>query len=164
MHSSIASLLLVLVTPVAQAGQPSETPPQAVSQPRDATAQRRLVVTYSDGKTSTQLLRPKGGFWIPKFPRQANPPLHDGLPLAALQVDFETGRELVVTVSLKYGTPHQKTVPLTTVRLGTEPVRVNDLERYGSIRSCSPWTTFLRHRSCSRRSRRRRRCSTSPST
>jgi hypothetical protein len=34
-------------------------------------------------------------------------------------------------VSLKYGSPHQKTVPVATVRLGTEPVRVNDLERYG---------------------------------
>ena len=36
-----------------------------------------------------------------------------------------------ITVSLKYGNPHQKTVPVATVRLGTEPVRVSDLERYG---------------------------------
>jgi len=46
-------------------------------------------------------------------------------------VDFVFGRELVVTVSLKYGSPHQKTVEVATVRLGNEPVRVDDLERYG---------------------------------
>jgi hypothetical protein len=131
MLSSIAALVLVLATPIDQAGRPSQPPPQDVSQSRDATAQRRLVVTYSDGKTSTQLLRPRGGFWIPKFPRQASPPLHDDLPLSALQVDFEVARDVVVTVSLKYGSPHQKTVPVTTVRLGAEPVRVSDLERYG---------------------------------
>jgi hypothetical protein len=51
--------------------------------------------------------------------------------VSALQVDFEVARDVVVTVSLKYGSPHQKTVPVTTVRLGTEPVRVDDLERYG---------------------------------
>ena len=38
---------------------------------------------------------------------------------------------LAVTVSLKYGSPHQKTVQVATVRLGAEPVRVDDLERYG---------------------------------
>ena len=135
MHSSIAALVLVLATPIGQAGQPSQPPPQDVWQSRDATGQRQLVVTYSDGKTTKQLLKPHGGFWIPKFPRQANPPRHDGLALAALQVDFEVARDIVVTVSLKYGSPHQKTVPVATVRLGEEPVRVNELETYGSIRS-----------------------------
>ncbi len=131
MHSSIAALVLVLATPIGQAGQPSQPPPQNVSPSRDATAQRRLVVTYSDGKTTTQLLKPRGGFWIPKFPRQTNPPRHDGLALSALQVDFEVARDIVITVSLKYGSPHQKTVPVATVRLGEEPVRVNELETYG---------------------------------
>ncbi len=131
MHGSFAALVLVLAMPIAQAGQPSQPPPQDVSRSRDAPAQRRLIVTYSDGKTSTQILRPRGGFWTPRFPRQGNPPQHDGLSLSALQVDFEAGRDLVVTVSLKYGSPHQKTVEVATVRLGTEPVRVDDLERYG---------------------------------
>ncbi len=34
-------------------------------------------------------------------------------------------------MSLKYGTPHQKTVQVATIRLGTDPVRVSDLEKYG---------------------------------
>ena len=127
MHSPIASLLLMLAMPIAQAGQPAQPTPQNTA----PAAQRRLVVTYSDGTTSTQLLRPRGGFWKPKFPRQDNPPQHDGLSLSAIQVDFEAGRELVVTVSLKYGSPHQKTVAVASVRLGAEPVRVDDLERYG---------------------------------
>jgi hypothetical protein len=46
-------------------------------------------------------------------------------------VDFQAGRDLVVTVSLKYGSPHQKAVEVATVRLGAEPSRVDDLERYG---------------------------------
>ena len=131
--------------------------------PLERSAPRRLIVTYSDGRTNSHLLKPRGGFWTAKFPRQANPPPHDGLPLAVLQVDFETSRDVVITVSLKYGNPHQKTVPVATVRLGTEPVSVNDLERYGSIRSCCRWRTFRRYRSCSRPSPRRRRCSMSAS-
>ena len=58
----IAPLLLMLAMPVAQAGPPPQTPPPDTAQPA---AQRRLVVTYSDGTTSTQLLRPRGGFWKP---------------------------------------------------------------------------------------------------
>ena len=46
-------------------------------------------------------------------------------------MDFEVDRDVVVTVSLKYGSPHQKTVQVATVRLGADPVRVSDLERYG---------------------------------
>jgi hypothetical protein len=99
--------------------------------PDSADLPRRLIITYSDGRTSPHLLRPRGGSWTPKFPRQANPPAHDGLPLSALQVDFEVDRDVVITVSLKYGSPHQKTVQVATVRLGAEPVRVSDLERYG---------------------------------
>ena len=131
MHSSIASLLLVLVTPVAQAGQPSRDPSAgrvATWRHERAASARRYLQRRED---DAQLLKPKGGFWMPKFPRQANPPLHDGLPLGALQVDFEAAHELVVTVSLKYGPPHQEPVPVATVPLGTEPVRVNNLERYG---------------------------------
>ena len=128
MYSSIVPLLLTLAMPVTQAGQPAQAAPQNTALPA---AQRRLIVTYSDGTTSTQLLRPRGGFWKPTFPRQANPPLHDGLALSALQVDFEAGRVVVVRVSLKYGSPQQKTVEVATVWLGAEPVRVDDLERYG---------------------------------
>ena len=105
--------------------------PQKAPPPNEADAPRRLIITYSDGRTSPHLLRPRGGSWTPKFPRQVNPPTNDGLPLSALQVDFEVDREVVITVSLKYGSPHQKTVQVATVRLGTDPVRVSDLERYG---------------------------------
>jgi hypothetical protein len=123
--------LLVLGAQSRQAGQPSQPSPQDVAQPREATTPRRLIITYSDGRTSPHLLRPRGGSWTPKFPRQPNPPPHAGLQLSALQVDFEVDRDVVITVSLKYGTPHQKTVQVATVRLGAEPVRVIDLERYG---------------------------------
>jgi hypothetical protein len=114
MYSAIASVLLVLAMPIAQAGQLVQASPQDAAQP---VASRRLVVTYSDGRTSTQILRPRGGFWTPRFPRQGNPPQHDGLSLSALHVDFQAGRDLVVTVSLKYGSPHQKAVEVATVRL-----------------------------------------------
>jgi hypothetical protein len=130
MYSSIAALLLVLVGSI-QASQPSRTLPPDASQPRDASAMRRLIVTYSDGRTSSQLLRPRGGFWTARFPRQSQPPLHANLPLSALQVDFEAARDVLVTVSLKYGNPHQKTVRVAAVRLGEEPVRVDDLQSYG---------------------------------
>ena len=121
MHWLIATLLIVLI----------QDGPARAPVPREGAAPRRLVVTYSDGRTSPHLLRPRGGSWTPKFPRQANPPPYEGLPLNALQVDFEVDRDIVITVSLKYGSPHQKTVQVATVRLGTDPVRVSDLERYG---------------------------------
>jgi hypothetical protein len=131
MNGFLATVALALATQVAEPGQPSKPSPQDFSQVRDANAPRRLVVIYSDGRTNVNLLRPRGGSWTPKFPRQANPPPHDGLPLNALQVDFEVDRDVVITVSLKYGNPHQKTVKVATVRLGADPVRVSDLERYG---------------------------------
>jgi hypothetical protein len=92
---------------------------------------RMLVVTYSDGRTSEQLLRPGGLFWTPLFPRRADAPGRDGLKLAALQVEFRAAADVRVRVSLKYGTPHQKTVPVAEAVIGSEPVRIADLEAYG---------------------------------
>jgi hypothetical protein len=90
-----------------------------------------LVVTYSDGRTSEQLLRPNGLFWTPFFPRQADAPGHEGLKLAALQIEFRAAADIRVRVSLKYGTPHQKTVPVAEAVIGSEPVRITDLDAYG---------------------------------
>jgi hypothetical protein len=101
--------------------------PQA---PRDEAA-RILVVAYSDGRTSEQLLRPNGGFWTPYFPRKADAPGRDGLALAALQLDFRAGADVRIRVSLKYGSPHQKTVPVAEAVIGAEPVRIAELEAYG---------------------------------
>ena len=121
MYGLIAALLVLAVVQ-----ELPKAPPSA-----ETGAPRRLIVTYSDGTTNSHLLKPRGAFWTPKFPRQANPPRHDKLPLSVLQVEFEAGRDVLINVSLKYGNPHQKTVPVATVRLGKEPVRVDDLERYG---------------------------------
>jgi hypothetical protein len=108
---------------------PQKTPP-----PNETDAPRRLVVTYSDGRTRTRLLTPRGGSWTPtaNLPHQPNPPPHDELPLAALGVDHVFDRDVVVTVSLLYGRPHQRKVHVATVRLsGSEVVRVDDLARFG---------------------------------
>jgi hypothetical protein len=91
-----------------------------------------LVVTYSDGKTTTRVLTPRGGSWTPTFPRSAKPPTYDGLPLAALKVDHVVDGDVTVTVSLMYGRPHQRTVHIATVKLvAQEPITVNELSAYG---------------------------------
>ena len=54
MHCLIAALLVLVV---AQDG-PAQAPV-----PRDGGAPRRLIVTYSDGRTGSHLLRPRGGSW-----------------------------------------------------------------------------------------------------
>jgi hypothetical protein len=98
--------------------------------PRDE-APRVLVVTYSDGRIAEQILRARGGFWTHLFPRQPNPSKYGDLDLAALQIDFTADTVVNVKVSLKYGTPHQKTIQVATANVGTEAVRITDLERYG---------------------------------
>jgi hypothetical protein len=72
--------------------------------------------------------------WTPLFPRVAGADTtSDGLPLSALEVTyFVDGRDLSVGVALRYGTPHQKRVPVATLRLTDEhPVRVDELSAFG---------------------------------
>lgn len=59
--------------------------------------------------------------------------VHDGLPPTALQLEHAIdGRDLAVTVALLYGTPHEKRVPVASVRLaGDQPVRVDELTAFG---------------------------------
>jgi hypothetical protein len=130
MHGILA-LVLVLATQ-AQAGQPSPPSQQDFSQVRDANAPRRLVVTYSDGRSVPRLLTTRGRTWGYKFPRQPDPPTHEGLPLVALGIDHVVERDVIVTVSLQYGTPESRIVQVAKVRLtGAQPVRVTELEAFG---------------------------------
>ena len=93
---------------------------------------RSLVVTYSDGRIHTHVLTPRGGYWTATFPRSAKPATHDGLALAALKVEYVVDGDVVVTVSLIYGRPHQRTVQIATVKLvEREPSDVNELSAYG---------------------------------
>ena len=117
---------------MAQAGQPPQPTPPEFSQVRDANAPRRLVVTYSDGWRVPRLLTTRGRIWGYKFPKQPNPPTHEGLPLVALGIDHVVDRDVVVTVSLRYGTHESRVVEVAKVRLtGAEPVRVAELEGFG---------------------------------
>ena len=104
-------------------------------QPRDGggSAPRRLTVTYSDGTSKTGLLTPRGGSWTPYFPHRPDAPAQDGLPLNALDVSHIVDGDLVtVTVALRYGRPHQRTVSVVTIQIRSdEPVTVSDLSRFG---------------------------------
>jgi len=116
-----------LFTPVAAQEAPRQTPPASQSG-----VPRSLVVTYSDGKTHTRVLTPRGGYWTATFPRSAKPATHDELQLAALKVEYVVDDAVAVTVSLIYGRPHQRTVQVATVRLvGRETVAVNELSAHG---------------------------------
>jgi hypothetical protein len=121
-------LPIVIAVALAQAAPPST---QAAA-PAAAT-HRELVTTYSNGRTSVQVLKPKGGFWTPNFPHQPVPKTQDGLALAALQVDYVLESDgVAATVSLKYGNPHQRTIPVASVRLtDDQPVDVPQLADFG---------------------------------
>src|SRR4029450_9262998 len=87
---------------------------------------RTLIVTYSDGRTVARLLKAKGGAIDPHYPQQPDAPTYEGLSLSGLQIDHLVGRDVVVTVSLRYGRVYQKTVRVATARLGPEPGRVTE--------------------------------------
>jgi hypothetical protein len=108
-------------------------PPQPSSAPDTV---RALRVAYADGRTSITPLSDRGRVsWTVTFPRVAGatPVSEDGLSLSALQ--FEEARDgdaLRVTLALLYGSPHQRRVQVTTVRVaGETPVRVDALESFG---------------------------------
>ena len=96
---------------------------------------RALSVRYADGRTTNRVLSPTGrASWTPAFPRLAGVDTsRDGLALRALQ--FEEAPDppnVVVTLALLYGSPHQKRVQVASVRLTDDrPVRISELEAYG---------------------------------
>lgn len=92
---------------------------------------RVLVVTYSDERTTEHLLRPRGAYSTQLFPRKPDAPGYDGLSLEALQVEFRAAVDVRVRVSLSYGSPQQKNVPIAEAVIGAEPVRIAGLEVYG---------------------------------
>jgi hypothetical protein len=112
-------------------GAAQEPHPQTAQDPSSG-APRSLVISYSDGRVTTRVLTPRAGMWTGSFPRRGKPTADDGLPLTALKIDHVVERDVIVTVSLMYGTPHQRTIQVATVKLaGPDPVVVNELSAFG---------------------------------
>jgi hypothetical protein len=103
--------------------------------PLQADGIRALAVQYADGRRTVRALSTSGRVsWTPAFPRiQGATTDRDGLPLNALQFEEAIDPQgLAVTLALLYGSPQQKRVQVTTVRLaGEQPVRVDALEAFG---------------------------------
>ena len=110
--------------------------PAAQPQPQSAEAVRTIAIKLADGR----VLRcstgdePRGSGWTPIVPRIPGAATsRDGLELSAL--DHACGRqggEVTVTISLWYGSPHQRRIPVATIvpRDGVT-VRVEELRAYG---------------------------------
>jgi hypothetical protein len=96
---------------------------------------RAIAVTYADGRRTDSTIGERGRVsWTPVFPRVSGATTaRDGLPLNALQFEEALdGQDLVVTLALLYGSPHQRRVPVATVRVTEDrPVRVDELEAFG---------------------------------
>lgn len=96
---------------------------------------RALAVQYADGRRNVRALSTSGRVsWTAAFPRiQGAATDRDGLPLNALQFEEAIDPQgLAVTLALLYGSPQQKRVQVTTVRVtGEQPVRVDALEAFG---------------------------------
>ena len=111
--------------------------PQVQSPPAPSIV-RALRVDYADGrKTITSISDRSNVRWTATFPRIAGAKTvtEDGLPLRALQFEeARDGEALHVTLALLYGTPHQRRVQVTTVRVTAEtPVRVDALQNFGVL-------------------------------
>lgn len=109
---------------------------QVAPSPATPGAVRALRVAYADGRTTVTPITERGVVsWTPAFPRVpgARTATEDGLPLNALQFEeAPDGDALRVTLALLYGSPHQRRVPVTTVRVTAEaPVRVDALQAFG---------------------------------
>jgi hypothetical protein len=97
---------------------------------------RTVAIRLADGRVmrcSTDA-QPRGSGWTPIVPRIPGVPTsRDGLELSAL--DHACGRQagdLTVTISLWYGSPHQRLIPVATVvpRDGVT-IRVEELRAFG---------------------------------
>lgn len=120
--------LLALVMPC--------TPVLAQIAPANPGDVRALTVEYADGRKTVAAIGSTGRVsWTTLFPRIAGADTaREGLPLNALQFEeAHDGQSLVVTLALLYGSPQQKRVPVTSVRVtgGEAPVRVDALESFG---------------------------------
>lgn len=120
------AVALVVLLPQQTAGAQAAAPPDTV---------RALVVQYADGRTTVTPIGTSGRVsWTMRFPRVAGVETsRDGLPLNALQFEEALdGQAIVVTLALLYGSPQQRRVPVTSVRVtGAQPVRVDALEAAG---------------------------------
>jgi hypothetical protein len=143
----------------------AQSPAQDKAPSNPAGPPRALIVTYSDGRTVSRLLNAKGSSITPRFPQQPNAPTYEGLSLSGIQIDHLVDRDVVVIVSLRYGSVYQKTVRVATVRLGgSEPVRVNELEAFGVDPVVLSLGDFPTRPLVQRRSLPSHRCSTSASS
>src|SRR5215467_4238178 len=89
----------------------------------DSNTVRLITVQYADGRITKMPVRETGwGSYTPAFPRIPGATTVDsGLALDALQLEYAIDkRDVVVTVALLYGSPHQKRVPVGSVRLTGE--------------------------------------------
>jgi hypothetical protein len=132
----LALLLAALVaTPAGPLHAQSVPPGGGASPPQQAASAtplsaRGLRIDFADGTAVTRPLRPSARMWTPGFPRiPGAATASEGQP-ARLDVRYaDEGQQLLVTVSLLYGTT---TVPVATVRVAPEaPVTVDDLRAHG---------------------------------
>ena len=132
MASLISRPMLPIVTAVLMPWLAAPVFGQATAPKTDST--RGLSIQYADGRVSTGPVRRTGGMWTDTFPRvEGAETSRNGLPLTTLDVKHVIdGSTVVVTVALYYGGPGRNGVTVATVRLPSdEPVRVEDLRRYG---------------------------------
>ena len=102
---------------------------------QDPNTIRVFSIEYADGRTvRAPVLEKTWNAWTPLFPRVSGADTtKDGLALAALEVGYVAeGRDLAVTVALRYGTPHQKRIPVATLRLTEQrSARIEELTTFG---------------------------------
>ena len=110
----------------------------SAAQPQQPTAEvvRTVAITLADGRVmrcSTDA-QPRGSGWTPIVPRIAGMATsRDGLELSAL--DHACSRQagnVTVTISLWYGSPHQRLIPVATiVPHDGVTLRVEELRAFG---------------------------------
>jgi len=105
---------------------------QASAPPGNTAAPRTLTIRYSDGRTTPRVVTAESRMWTPTFPHRGNTD-RDGLALSALQIEHTLDKDVVVvSISLIYGQPHQRTVPVATVRVkNDQTVEVGQLAAFG---------------------------------
>src|SRR5687767_1558865 len=106
-NRSGVALLALLTLGVASA--------RASQTPASADQARGLSIQYADGRITTRVLRPSGNMWTPLFPLLpvADRPTGTEVPSALDVAHVVDGPDVIVTVSLRYGTPHERKVPVT---------------------------------------------------
>jgi hypothetical protein len=125
--SRVASAFVLIAIVSAPLARAQTTP--------DPNTIRVFRIEYADGRTIRYPVREKGSnSWTAAFPRVPGAQTEsDGLALTALEIGYVVeGRDLVVAVALRYGTPHQKRVPVITFKLSDDhPAHVDELTAFG---------------------------------